>query len=168
MTESATPQLPPHRKVHVDLGTRAYDVLIGRRLLERLGEEMERDPLRLTGYPVVISDSNLPRHFLALVSDSIRYASPKQAGRLLTDYGYGLTPLSPGESTKSLEVYSALLSDLAKDRVPRTGVIIALGGGVIGDLAGFVAAMYLRGIARPSPRPLSWPWWIALWVARRA
>jgi 3-dehydroquinate synthase len=148
MTEPAAskPDLPPYRTVHVDLGPRSYDVVIGRGLLERLGAEMERDPLRLTGYPVIISDSNLPRHFMALVSNSIRYASPKPIGPLLTDYGFGLAPLSPGESTKSMEIYFALLSDLAKDHVPRSGVIIALGGGVIGDLAGFVAATYLRGI----------------------
>ena len=52
----------------------------------------------------------------------------------------------PGEQSKSLENVSMLLSRLAKEQLPRSGFIIALGGGVIGDLAGFVAATYLRGI----------------------
>ncbi len=52
-----------------------------------------------------------------------------------------------GESTKSVEQVAKLLSSLATLKIPRTGTVVALGGGVIGDLAGFVAATYLRGVA---------------------
>ena len=55
--------------------------------------------------------------------------------------------LVPGEKSKSLEVAQIALSNIARSRLPRSGTIVALGGGVIGDLAGFVAATYLRGIA---------------------
>jgi 3-dehydroquinate synthase len=55
--------------------------------------------------------------------------------------------LPPGESTKSLENAADLLQRIARRKIPRSGIVIALGGGVIGDLAGFVAATYLRGIA---------------------
>jgi 3-dehydroquinate synthase len=55
--------------------------------------------------------------------------------------------VQPGEGSKSIANVSSLLSTLAKWKIPRSGVIIGLGGGVIGDLSGFVAATYLRGIA---------------------
>lgn len=53
----------------------------------------------------------------------------------------------PGESSKSLERYGEILEALAQEKVTRGDVIVALGGGVVGDMAGFVAATYLRGIA---------------------
>jgi 3-dehydroquinate synthase len=55
--------------------------------------------------------------------------------------------VQPGETSKSMEKVSTYIQRLAQQKIPRTGTVIALGGGVIGDLAGFVAATYLRGIA---------------------
>jgi 3-dehydroquinate synthase len=55
--------------------------------------------------------------------------------------------IPPGEAAKTLPVATGLLSELAKLKLPRSTVLLALGGGVIGDLAGFVAASYLRGIS---------------------
>lgn len=52
----------------------------------------------------------------------------------------------PGEESKSLRVYGAALDFLAAEKIDRSGVVLAIGGGVIGDLAGFVAASYLRGL----------------------
>jgi len=55
-------------------------------------------------------------------------------------------PVGPGESSKSIENYERALSYFAQHRVPRSAILFSIGGGVIGDLAGFVAATYLRGI----------------------
>jgi 3-dehydroquinate synthase len=58
-----------------------------------------------------------------------------------------LRAVPPGEKSKSMNEVAGLLSFLAQNKMPRSGVVIGLGGGVVGDLAGFVAASYLRGVA---------------------
>jgi len=60
--------------------------------------------------------------------------------------GWSKIVLLPGESTKSATQWSALLEEIAQTRLDRQGVLVALGGGVIGDLTGFTAASYMRGI----------------------
>jgi len=135
-TPSATPSnLPPHRKVRVDLGPRSYDVLIGRGLLRSMDACLTTQ--QLTGRTAIIADDSdglsLP---LKAVKSSLN--KPEIPSFYLR--------ISGGESTKSMENVARLLSDLAIAKVPRSGTVIGLGGGVIGDLAGFVAATYLRGI----------------------
>jgi 3-dehydroquinate synthase len=124
------PALPPHRKVRVDLGDRGYDVVIGRGLLkgiaQLLGGVGVRAPYSVINDRVVIFEASaindaLPNSFRASVQS--------------------------GETEKSLERYGSLLRRLSEQKIPRSGTIIGVGGGVIGDLAGFVAATYLRGIA---------------------
>jgi 3-dehydroquinate synthase len=122
------------RVVRVDLGARSYDVVIGRGLLAELGllvEKIVRGPVAL------ISDSVVAGHLGLRVEASLR-GRGRQAFRLV---------VSPGESSKSLEKLARLASELAGLKISRAGAVIGLGGGVIGDLAGFVAASYLRGIA---------------------
>ncbi|MEJ0000013.1 MAG: 3-dehydroquinate synthase [Verrucomicrobiota bacterium] len=124
------PALPPHRKVHVDLGSRAYDVVIGRGLLKNL--------------PGLLSLAET-RSPYAIINDRTVVFEAGNIGDALPDVHR--SSVQSGETSKSLEQYGILLSRLAQQKIPRTGTIIALGGGVIGDLAGFVAATYLRGIA---------------------
>jgi len=133
------PALPPHRKVHVDLGPRAYDVLIGRGLIN--GIDILLKERRLLSTPVVIADTNVQALHYNQLGAAIQKAGTKEIESAI------LYPIGPGESSKTLENYTIALSYLAQHRVPRSGVLFALGGGVIGDLAGFVAATYLRGIA---------------------
>jgi len=107
-----------------------------------------------------------PIHFTTDASTAIREmlsttASTGRSNVLLTDEGvaraqsefitqvYGVTPklvVAAGERTKSLETYGVVLDFLAANRVTRQGVLWVLGGGVCGDLGGFAAASYLRGI----------------------
>ncbi len=140
MTDSAALKLPPHRTVHVKLEQRSYDVLIGRGLLEKLESCLQ--PLQLAGTRIVIVDGAVRK---TGSFDAVR-ESTNRRNRLNVSY---ILPneLPSGEMAKSLESYGWIMSDLAKERISRSAVIIALGGGVIGDLAGFVAATYLRGIA---------------------
>ena len=131
----SVPNLPPPRKVHVDLGSRSYDVLIGRELSLSMEELLAVAGLK--GPFAVITDDNVAGAF-KFFTDIVQH---------LSDQPCFLVKVGPGEISKSIPQTERLLRKLAEQKVPRTGTVIALGGGVIGDLAGFVAASYLRGIA---------------------
>jgi len=92
----------------------------------------------------------VPHRTVALISDANvepLYGAPLATA--LQSAGRQVVRLSvpAGESSKSLEQYGALLNSLAAAAFPRDGAVVALGGGVVGDLAGFVAASYMRGVA---------------------
>jgi 3-dehydroquinate synthase len=137
MTDSAASKLPPHRTVHVDFGPKSpksYAVLIGRGLLIHLGYLMEQRGLKKSA--ALVTDKN---------TDHI---AKTWTGLYSGDWDFlSMAPIEPGEESKSLAEVAKLHSAFAKIRLSRSGSVIALGGGVIGDLAGFVAATYLRGIA---------------------
>ena len=125
--------------VTVHLGDRSYDILVGRGLLASLGRELA---LRLS------SGSAEPRQALIVSSPEIDDLYGREVSQSLESAGFRVcSALIPaGEQSKSAESVAKLyqaLYDLAADR--RT-VVVALGGGVIGDLAGFVAATYTRGL----------------------
>jgi 3-dehydroquinate synthase len=122
------------RKVRVELGTRSYEVLIGRGLLSEFASLLPSK----TGRPVaLISDHTVMGHFAHGLESGLSKASLES---------FRLTA-PPGETSKSMEQAAKLLSQLAERKMSRSGTVLGLGGGVIGDLAGFVAATYLRGIA---------------------
>lgn len=138
-SESAQP-----RKVRVDLGPRGYDVVIGRGLLPRITSLL--DAHKIGGPYALVTDAKV--FGLPVTQQLLRNA----AGAPFHYFGMGgmedecgLT-VEPGERSKTLGEAQVLLSSLAQHKVPRSGAIVGLGGGVIGDLAGFVAATYLRGI----------------------
>jgi 3-dehydroquinate synthase len=122
------------RTVQVSLGSRSYSIKVGSGLLEGLGKECAR--LRL-GYRC------------AIISD--RHVAPLYRGRAekaLRGSGFQpqLVTVPAGETAKSLKTVQRCYDELAARRLERRSFIVALGGGVVGDLAGFVAATYLRGI----------------------
>ena len=123
------------RTVKVPLGTRSYSILIDRGLMKGLGAECAR--LNLGGRCAVISDANVTPLYAAAVQ------------RLLKKAGFEATLITvpAGETAKSLKTVQACYDELASHRLERKSFIVALGGGVTGDMAGFVAATYLRGIA---------------------
>jgi 3-dehydroquinate synthase len=134
---------PPHRTVRVDLGPRSYDVLIGRGILETLGDELQQR--QLTGRAVVVTDSAVSS--LAMTNAFWKTDAPSKI--LVPRLHGGIANdriVPPGEESKNLLQVHELLKTWARQQIPRTGVVFALGGGVIGDLAGFAAAIYLRGI----------------------
>jgi 3-dehydroquinate synthase len=122
------------RIVKVPLGNRSYNIVIGRGLLSGLGAACRK--LGLGTRCAIISDSNVAG----------RYA--KLAQRSLARAGFDalLIVVPSGETAKSLKTVQACYDRLARHRLERKSFIVALGGGVTGDLAGFVAATYLRGI----------------------
>jgi 3-dehydroquinate synthase len=123
------------RTVHVPLGNRSYDIKIAPGLIDRLGSDCAR--LKLGSRCAIITDTNVGR----------RYA--KAAFNSLATEGFlpSLIIVQPGEGAKDLKMVQSCYNQLAVHRLERKSFIVALGGGVVGDLAGFVAATYLRGIA---------------------
>ncbi len=116
------------------LGDRAYDVLIGPGLLARAGALIGA---RLgAGRCAIVTDENVARHHLGTLE-----AALKQDGRHV-----GSITLPPGESTKSFRELEPLCERLLELGLERGDLVVALGGGVIGDLAGFAAAILRRGV----------------------
>ena len=111
-----------------------YDVLIGTNILPIIGQQTaDLVPGRTAA---IISDANVWPLYGHIVTDSLEKAAFRVVHFIM----------EPGEEQKNLQTYSAILDFLAQSSLSRNDVIIALGGGVVGDLAGFAAATYLRGI----------------------
>lgn len=119
--------------VHIR-ASRPYDVLVGRGLLRRAGTLIARRIPCCT--MVLVADSTVD----ALYSQAVA-ASLQEAGFTVLRFSF-----PAGEASKNIATLSALLEFMGKHYVTRTDCIAALGGGVTGDLAGFAAAVYLRGI----------------------
>ncbi|MFM8880172.1 MAG: 3-dehydroquinate synthase [Verrucomicrobiota bacterium] len=121
--------------VQVPLGNRSYEIQVGTRLVATLGERCRR--LKIGTRCAVITDAHVGKHYGEAAIKSLKVA--------------GFTPtlitVEPGESSKGLATVQKCYDQLAAHRIERKSFIVALGGGVVGDLAGFVAATYLRGIA---------------------
>lgn len=122
------------RVVKVQLGSRSYSILIGPGLLPRLGAECKK--LKLGRRCAIISDRNVAPRFAREAVASLRAAG----------FNPLLITVPAGETAKSLKTVQACYDQLATHRLERKSFIVALGGGVVGDLAGFVAATYLRGV----------------------
>lgn len=122
-------------RVHVNLGARSYDIHIEQGCHAWLGQELSQWPSSVSS-AVIISNREIDRHYGDALRDSL-----DQAG---IPHHTLLVPA--GERYKSLETASRLYGDLIQRKIDRRALIVALGGGVIGDLSGFVAATYERGV----------------------
>ena len=122
------------RVVHVSLGARSYAIHIGSGLLSRLGGECRK--LKLGKRCAVISDRNVAPLYSSAALQSLQAAG----------FDPHLIVVPAGETAKCLKTVQACYDQLAAHRLERQSFIVALGGGVVGDLAGFVAATYLRGV----------------------
>jgi 3-dehydroquinate synthase len=121
-------------KLRVELGDRAYEILVGPQLIERAGREIL--PLMRRRQVVIVSDETVAGHYLAPLRDSL-----SEAG-----IGHHAVLLPPGEETKDLGHYGRLAENVLAIGIERGTMLIALGGGVVGDLTGFAAATLLRGV----------------------
>jgi 3-dehydroquinate synthase len=120
--------------VPVDLGDRSYQIHVGAGILERLGAWCAAAGLK--GNCLIITDENVGGLYAAPALESLQAAGFKAA----------TATLPAGEQTKCGDQVFALYSRCIEAGLDRKSFIVALGGGVIGDLAGYVAASYLRGI----------------------
>jgi 3-dehydroquinate synthase len=121
--------------VSVQLGNRSYAIKIGAGLLDRLGSECAR--LKLGARCAIITDTDVGRRFAKPAFNSLARAG----------FSPALIVVPAGETTKNLKMVQTCYERLAAHRLERKSFVVALGGGVVGDMAGFVAATYLRGIA---------------------
>lgn len=113
-----------------------YQVHVGTFLLEQVGQ-ITRSVVETAERALVITDSNVGPLYAAPVIDGLEAAG----------FATSLETFEAGEEHKRMETLSTLLERAAEEQLSRRDVIIALGGGVVGDMAGFAAATYMRGIA---------------------
>jgi 3-dehydroquinate synthase len=120
--------------VHVSLGARSYEILVAPGILAEAGPRIQAAGLK--GRAAIITDDNVAPHYLATVE-----ASLSRAGYETTSHIF-----PAGEGSKSLTEVENLCRSLIQSGHERSSFVVALGGGVTGDLAGFVASIFYRGI----------------------
>jgi len=120
--------------VNVPLGRRAYDIVIGRDLLASLGTRIAA--LRPGAKVAIVTDETVADHHLKAAESALKSEGIPAA----------LVVVPPGEGSKSWEKFEYVCEALIAPRIERGDLVIALGGGVIGDLTGFAAAVVRRGL----------------------
>ena len=127
--------VPSASVISVALAGREYDILIGRGLLENAG--MLISPLLLSASPAaIVTDENVWRHWGGCLAASLDASGISSAPVIFP----------AGEASKTLAGLSSLYDGFARMALGRDGLVIALGGGVTGDMAGFAAATWMRGV----------------------
>ena len=121
-------------RVPVELGKRSYDILVGIGLLQQAGEELL--PILRQPRVAIITDDNVAPLYLETLETSLSAAG----------INHSHTILPHGEQTKDFTCLQRLVEQLLKNKMERGTALIALGGGVIGDITGFAASIVLRGI----------------------
>ena len=121
------------KTIHVN-ASKSYDILIERGILDRAGEEIKT--VCGAGEALIVSDDTV----WDLYGETV-LTSMQKAGFDVTSFTF-----PHGEQSKNLSVYADILNALAARHLSRKGLVVALGGGVVGDMAGFAAATYLRGV----------------------
>src|SRR5438270_541129 len=128
------PSNSPARTIRVDLAGRGYDIAIGPGLIDRAGE-LSR-PLLAAPRVTIVSDQTVAPLYGARLAASFDKAGVRASS----------ITVPTGESSKEFAAFGRLLGDLLDRRPDRKTTLVALGGGVVGDLAGFAAAVLLRGV----------------------
>ncbi|MDU7214103.1 3-dehydroquinate synthase [Clostridium sp.] len=123
------------RNLFVDLKENSYNILIEKGLLSKLGEELKK--IYFGEKIFIITDENVDKYYGDKVKDELDKAGYKTRKMVLT----------PGEETKSFSTLPSIYNELLDFKLTRKELIITLGGGVIGDLGGFAASTFLRGIS---------------------
>ncbi len=123
------------KTIRIELGDRSYDVIVSENLLSSLGQRV-RTLLPGSGRAFVIADGNLPSDTVDRVHASLRDAGFEVSG----------DSVNALESNKTIATADRLLHEIAETRHERNDPVIALGGGIVGDIAGFVAASFKRGV----------------------
>lgn len=124
------------KKIHVALGAHAYDIEIAAGLLPQVGSKVAA-LLPKARKAAIISDTNVAPLYATKLQ-----ASLEEAGLVVHK-----VVIEAGEQSKNMQVLSDVLEQLAAAGLTRTDVVLTLGGGVVGDLGGFAAASFMRGIA---------------------
>lgn len=123
------------KTIDVDLKEDSYLIFVGTGIINRIGTYIESH-IQPTSV-LIVADTVVKHHFASPVVDSL-----KRSG-----YDVSIVDIPGGEGSKSIEQLSQVLDSLVDNQLDRRSTLIALGGGVVGDLVGFAAAVYMRGIA---------------------
>ena len=122
------------KTLHVELKENRYPLIVGAGNITRIGEYLRS--LNISLKVMIATDSTVQQHYAPIVLRSLNQA----------DFDTDLVELPVGESSKSLEQLAYVLDSFVNHQLDRSSTVIALGGGVVGDLVGFAAAIYMRGI----------------------
>ncbi len=122
------------KTVHVPLGDRAYDIKIGQGVLKHAADYLE--PLLKRKKVAIVTDQNVAKIHLATLQHALTTAGIEHDALILP----------AGESTKSWGPFTQTVEWLLAQKIERRDIVIALGGGVIGDLVGFAASVLRRGV----------------------
>ncbi len=125
--------MPQPEIVHVALGDRAYDILIGRHVLDAAGARLGALGARAAA---LVTDETVSGLHADAVASRLERAGLR---------GVRVT-VPPGEGSKAMPQLERVLNELLEGRIERGDIVVALGGGVVGDLAGFAAATLRRGV----------------------
>jgi 3-dehydroquinate synthase len=120
--------------VEVALGARAYDIVIGRGLIATLGTRVAA--LKPGASAAIVTDETVAAHHLGAAEAALKSAGIRTTAIIVP----------PGEATKSWDMLQHVCDRLLDARIERNDVVVALGGGVVGDLSGFAAAILRRGL----------------------
>ena len=120
--------------VQVALGARAYDIVIGRGLIASLGERIKA--LRPSAKCAIVTDVTVAKHHLPAAERALKSAGIESSAIVVPE----------GEGSKNYATFETVCEAIVAARIERGDLVIALGGGVIGDLAGYAAASVRRGL----------------------
>ena len=115
------------KTIHVNAGSSPYDIIIERGCLDKAGDLLELDRKVL-----IVTDSGVPSEYSAAISSVSGEAF--------------IETIEPGEDSKSIASFERILKRMLKEGFTRSDCVAAVGGGVCGDLAGFAASAYMRGV----------------------
>lgn len=114
-------------KINMNLGENSYDIIVERGIISRAKEELD-----LNRKVFIITDELVPEKYAKEVASQCKESY--------------IIAVKSGEESKSIKVYQSLLSKMLSSGFSRGDCVVAVGGGVVGDLSGFVAASYMRGV----------------------
>ena len=120
------------RELHVNLGENSYDILFGSGLLKNLPEYIKR--VYKGKKLFIITDNNVEKYYR------------EQLETILKDYDFTFYILEAGEKSKTLDNVAKIYKAMINSSLSRDDLVVAFGGGVTGDIAGFAAATYMRGV----------------------
>lgn len=124
------------KELIVNLDHRSYPIYIGEPLLPKLAPLLKKHGISPASSIMVVSDEKVAQHYLTSVMEGLQAEGFR---------AYSFT-IPNGETSKSFDMYHQVITSAIENGLDRKSVVIALGGGVVGDLSGFVAATYMRGI----------------------
>ncbi|MCW5767723.1 MAG: 3-dehydroquinate synthase [Phycisphaeraceae bacterium] len=130
------PHNKPLRRVRVELGPRSYEAIVGSGLFARVGEHVRATLGSASKHAAIVADSSLPAELVDSAGASLR-----QSGFLVST-----VQLDAAERNKSVREAERICTHMASARMERQDPVIAIGGGIVGDVAGFAASMYRRGV----------------------